>query len=458
MKTVRILGPALACILGFLALGATPAGATAFNFAAAQYTAEVTGQQQGGEGHVFTAEGGLSVKCKIASLTGTLTKAATELEVTPAYAECSSAFGLATIAVEGCKYKLDVNGSDMDIACPPEKAIKVTTGPCEMQVGSQTNRSTYSYANGEVLPSTVSATANLKNIKYTKTKDGPFCPFFGTGIKEDGTASGQTVLKGTVFKEPADFFVAPQCEESWSWPEDNCAYWESPEQTEAELESAWEEPEEEWPEEENSPEEEEEKGHDPILFVHGYRGDLSTFATMKTRFEADGWPKSRLHNWQYKWWISNETIGMSVKAEVENFLAASKASEVDIVTHSMGALSTRYYIGGLWKGWEKVEDWVSLGSPNRGSYDALGCIFLYKACEDMAPGSTLLKTLSANETPAGVRWATWRSPCDWAIIGEARAMLGLTGKAQNTQTGCLRHSALHEDKKVYEEVRAFVEQ
>jgi triacylglycerol lipase len=243
---------------------------------------------------------------------------------------------------------------------------------------------------------------------------------------------------------------AAECGEA-AWSEENCAFWESTE-SEAELEKEFKS-EEEWGGKEG-----EEAAVNPILFVHGYRGNLSTFKTMKAKFEAAGWPKKWLLNWDYEWWKSNATIAKKIETKVNELFAKTGAKKVDIISHSMGALSSRYYIKEL-KGWEKVDDWVSLAGPNHGTTLANKCV--YTSCVEMRPGSAFLKNLNTVETPAGPNYGTWRAgskngkSCDWVIKPPRSVEMG--GKAVNTVTKCLSHGELHEDKTVFEEVRKFVE-
>src|SRR5919202_4566431 len=103
--------------------------------------------------------------------------------------------------------------------------------------------------------------------------------------------------------------------------------------------------------------------HDPILFVHGWNSNSSTWNTMVSRFQADGWTASELNNWSYDWHQSNATTAAQIQTKVDGILAATGAAKVDIITHSMGGLSSRYYVKNL-GGDAKIDEWVSLGGPN----------------------------------------------------------------------------------------------
>jgi triacylglycerol esterase/lipase EstA (alpha/beta hydrolase family) len=189
--------------------------------------------------------------------------------------------------------------------------------------------------------------------------------------------------------------------------------------------------------------------HDPILFVHGWNSSSSTWNTMVSRFAADGWTPSELNNWSYNTSQSNATTAQQIATKVNQILAATGAAKVDLISHSMGGLSTRYYVKNLGGG-SKVDDFVSLGGPNHGTNTAYFCFST--ACSEMRPGSSFLKTLNTgDETPdVGVNWMTWWSPCDEVINPDSSVALN---GATNTQTACMSHSSLHENATVYAQVR-----
>jgi len=191
---------------------------------------------------------------------------------------------------------------------------------------------------------------------------------------------------------------------------------------------------------------------DPILFVHGYTSDASAWNTMISRFQADGWESNRLFAYTFSSTKSNASIAQDVKARVDQIRAATGATKVDIITHSMGGLSSRYYLKNL-GGQANVDDWVSLGGPNHGTTWAYGCFF-FSPCNQMIPGSSFLNGLnSGDETPGAVNYGTWWSPCDELINPDTSVILS---GASNTQTSCMGHSALRTDLTVYSQVREFV--
>ncbi|MFI6108438.1 esterase/lipase family protein [Streptomyces sp. NPDC051310] len=186
----------------------------------------------------------------------------------------------------------------------------------------------------------------------------------------------------------------------------------------------------------------------PVLFVHGYNGAASNWDTMAGRFRNDGWPASHLDRWQYDSRQSNATTAQQLAAEVDRLLAATGASKVDVVTHSMGGLSSRHYAKHL-GGSEKIDAWVSLAGPNHGTDAADSCFDA--SCHDMRFGSDFLTALnSGDETPGSPRYATWWSPCDTFINPDSS--VSVSGAA-NRQTACIGHSTFLTDATVYAQVR-----
>lgn len=189
----------------------------------------------------------------------------------------------------------------------------------------------------------------------------------------------------------------------------------------------------------------------PVLFVHGFNSDGSVWGPMMNRFRQNGWSDALLWTWSYDTAQSNAVTAELIRQKVDTILAQTKATKVNIVTHSMGGLSSRYYLKNL-GGDARVDAWVSLGGPNHGTDFALAC--LTTSCAEMRQGSTFLAALnSVDETPGAVRYGTWWSPCDGIINPDSS--VALSG-ATNTKTACLTHSALHDDATVYGQVRDFI--
>lgn len=190
---------------------------------------------------------------------------------------------------------------------------------------------------------------------------------------------------------------------------------------------------------------------DPIVFVHGFQSSGGIWGTMIGRFVTDGWPASQMYALSYDSNQSNATIALQIKTAVDNVITSTGAAKVDIVTHSMGGLSSRYFLKNL-VGDSVTDGWVSLAGPNHGTTTANLCSLV--SCIEMRPGSAFLTELNAgDETPGSPRYATWWSMCDQVTTPQQSVVL--VG-ATNTETACLQHSQFYGDATVYQQVRDWV--
>jgi triacylglycerol lipase len=195
---------------------------------------------------------------------------------------------------------------------------------------------------------------------------------------------------------------------------------------------------------------------DPILFVHGWRGYSGNFATFEGWFKRDGWLEQRMRRFSYTTSQSNKKIALLVQTEVNGLLSRTGATKVDIITHSMGGLSSRWYLKTM-GGTSKVDEWVSLAGPNHGTETADFCT--EESCIEMRRGSTFLNELNAtDETPGSVRYGTWRSPtwaCETVILPSESTIL--SGAVINKLSDeCLGHEQFLTSERIYKEVKDFV--
>ncbi|MDX3452863.1 alpha/beta fold hydrolase [Streptomyces sp. ME02-8801-2C] len=193
--------------------------------------------------------------------------------------------------------------------------------------------------------------------------------------------------------------------------------------------------------------------HNPIVFVHGLSSSSSSWDDWVADFKADGYTASELDAWSYSWSQSNVTTAQQLATEVKRVLAATGASKVDLVVHSMGALSARYYLKNL-GGTAYVDDFVSAAGVNHGTTVASWCSWLYTSCAEMYTGSSFLTSLnSGDETPGSVSYASYWSNCDDALTPDTTAILS---GATNVEVGCISHDEMNNDYGVYQQVRNFI--
>lgn len=188
----------------------------------------------------------------------------------------------------------------------------------------------------------------------------------------------------------------------------------------------------------------------PVVFVHGFGGSKADWSPTIARFRADGWRASELAATTYSSNQSNIGIASAIRAYIDSVRTATGWDKVDVVSYSMGSLSSRYFLKEL-GGTNRVDAWVSIGGPNHGTATAYQCSI--SPCLEMRPGSAFLNSLNAgDETPGEVRYATWWSPCDDLVNPpESTILVG----AMNTQTPCLPHTGMFTEE-IYLQVKAFI--
>ncbi|MHA1995058.1 MAG: esterase/lipase family protein [Candidatus Hodarchaeales archaeon] len=213
--------------------------------------------------------------------------------------------------------------------------------------------------------------------------------------------------------------------------------------------------------------------HDPILFIHGWARSSGDFLNLKIWFEADGWPNTYLYANNF-----DDRNNCTVQANINNanrisqwvdeILHNTGAEKVDLVGHSMGGLSSRYYIKFL-DGLDKVDDYVSLGSPHHGE-DVATCgaqgvnalaVILNEG--DETPGGILNDTIGNRTDPvSGLVYNSTHIPGNISYtsiysLDDAIPFISppLDG-ANNTEVEGLAHIQLLSSKMVYEIIRAAV--
>jgi triacylglycerol lipase len=176
--------------------------------------------------------------------------------------------------------------------------------------------------------------------------------------------------------------------------------------------------------------------NEPVLLVHGYRGSPSNFDTMKARFIADG----------------HEAVAISLPGQdnvvnaraIRDFISARGWSQVVVVAHSMGGLSSRWYAKSL-EGTTRLVAYVSLGTPQYGIYSA--CLLPSWYGGQMCPYSSFIRNLNTgDDTPGATDYATLYSTGD-TYVPNSRSRLD--GGACHIRVSGVSHGGLLTDPNVY---------
>ncbi|MCF8197791.1 MAG: alpha/beta fold hydrolase [Sulfuritalea sp.] len=104
-------------------------------------------------------------------------------------------------------------------------------------------------------------------------------------------------------------------------------------------------------------------GRVPILLIHGYQCNRGFWFWLRPRLEAAGWIVAT-HNLEPVY-SDIDAYVHGIARRIDEVLAATGASQVILVGHSMGGLASRAYLRR--HGHAKVARLITLGSPHHGS-------------------------------------------------------------------------------------------
>ena len=197
---------------------------------------------------------------------------------------------------------------------------------------------------------------------------------------------------------------------------------------------------------------------DPVLFVHGFTRSSADFDAFRQGFVSAGYSADQLFTIDYNSFAPNTVTATLIRDRVDEILATTGKKQVDIITHSMGAYGTRYYLTYL-GGQPKVDAFVSIAGPNHGTLAATTpeCLAI-PSCAEMVPGSSFLNSVNVpDETPndAKVRYFTiWTAGDDLVIPATSTILDGAVNwRHPNTS---LTHLQVVVDPLTIEQARGFV--
>ncbi len=183
---------------------------------------------------------------------------------------------------------------------------------------------------------------------------------------------------------------------------------------------------------------------DPILLVHGYRGDPSTWVDMQARFAAVGRTAEAID-------LTSEDNVVNANA-IKAYIAAKGWSSVDIVAQSMGGLSARHFIKFL--GPTVVDSYTSLGTPQYGISSA--CLLPNSYGGQMCPSRSFLKNLNNGDDTLGtVYWTTIYSRTDGVVPTSSSRLDG--GACHVYEDPGVNHNSMDNDATIFQHVLAAVD-
>jgi triacylglycerol lipase len=193
----------------------------------------------------------------------------------------------------------------------------------------------------------------------------------------------------------------------------------------------------------------------PVVFVHGINGGPANFDTMAGRMADSGWPVEYLFFFEAEdpSWGCNVDNAEMIRQLVESVQAQTCQPRVDIVAHSMGTISSRYYIKNL-GGVDEVNTYVTLGGQHHGlvepcwAPDFLNVCVWQELCET---GDFIAQLNEDPATPGDLHWVSMYGTADTTVPNESSFLEG----AENIEFEGVEHdgpNGLVEVEEVFLEV------
>ena len=191
-----------------------------------------------------------------------------------------------------------------------------------------------------------------------------------------------------------------------------------------------------------------------MVLVHGVNGSSANYKVLVQRLTQDGWPKDYLHAVDYAdpKWGCNIDNAKTLLARVKSVLASTGQPRVDLVAHSMGTLSSRYFMKNM-GGHLFVNTYVTLGGMHHGLTSP--CMSPLDVCvwkELCSTGPFMTQLNKAPATPGKGRWVSIYGTADKTVPNSSSKLTG----AENIQLQGVEHAGakgLLEHMEAYKHVK-----
>lgn len=132
----------------------------------------------------------------------------------------------------------------------------------------------------------------------------------------------------------------------------------------------------------------------PVIFVHGWNANETMWDTAVSTFRSAGYSSGDITVLYYNSGVSAQEAAVTLAAEVDHLRAYTGKAKVDVVSHSLGSMVTKYCVElGSCAG--KVDHWMSLAGADNGTAIALLCAAFQASCADMAGQTPTIANLQA---------------------------------------------------------------
>jgi triacylglycerol lipase len=190
----------------------------------------------------------------------------------------------------------------------------------------------------------------------------------------------------------------------------------------------------------------------PVVLVHGINGSSANYDTIAARLVDAGWPPEFVYLFDAEdpSWGCNLNNAGAIAALVDQAMAETCEPRIDLVAHSMGALSSRYFVKNL-GGTELVNNYATLGGMHHGvtsacfAPDFLGVCVWQEICEW---GDFVGQLDEPPATPGELNWISIYGTADETIPNDSSHLDG----AENVVMEGVDHVGLLEDEATWEEL------
>ena len=192
------------------------------------------------------------------------------------------------------------------------------------------------------------------------------------------------------------------------------------------------------------------------MLVHGIGGGPGNFDVMVQRLIADGWPAEHIVRFEAQdpSWSCNIDNAAALDELVEGLRVRSCQGRVDIVAHSMGTLSSRYYIKNL-GGAERVNTYVTLGGMHHGLFSPCLAPGFLGVCvwQELCQSGDYIAQLNADPaTPGALHWVSIYGSADTTVPNDSSHLDGaenilIEGAEHDGENGLLQREDAYAEVK-----------
>ncbi len=195
----------------------------------------------------------------------------------------------------------------------------------------------------------------------------------------------------------------------------------------------------------------------PVLFVHGVNGSSADFEALAARLVADGWPMEFLFFFDAEdpSWGCNMDNAAVIDLLADQVMDQTCEPRIDLVAHSMGTLSSRWFVKNL-GGTELVNVYATIGGMHHGllspcfAPDFLGVCVWQEICEW---GDMVTQLNEPPATPGELAWVSIYGTADETIPNDSSHLEG----AENIVIEGATHVGLLDHDEAYAELRRVLE-